>query len=484
MRRLIRFASAASAVALATAPATAVPASAASAASASAAAPVSARQWWFDTWAIESLVWPKTKGAGVTVAVLDGGVETRLPEFRGGVVPGKAFRIGGDGGTDTDDAGEFGHGTGMASLIAARGGRTGFMGVAPEAKIMPLATPGISDSSSPEAIRYAADHGAKIISISLGSTAGSYPHQCPPELLQAVGYAAQKDVIIVAAAGNEGASGNRPSFPGSCPGVVAIGAMDNRGQAWASTQRQDYVTLSAPGVNIAALSQDGRVWPNGNGTSHATALAAGAFALLRSEFPQKSAREIVQLATNTAKDFGPSGKDDRFGYGTLSLRTALTRQVPASAPNPVYERLDAALAQTKKRPAKAGGGDTAAEEGSSGMSPLLLVGGGVVVVGAVALVAFLFLRRGKSAGSRAPAGSAPPPGFGGPAGPNAPGPFAPGAPQPPAPGAAAPQPSYGTGAPSGYGTPQSPQPPMGYGAPPPPQQQQQQPPQGTPPPLT
>ncbi|MEW2358910.1 S8 family serine peptidase [Spirillospora sp. NPDC029432] len=423
---------------------------------------MSARQWWFDSWAIEKLVWPKTKGAGVTVAVLDTGVEARLPDMSGAMVPGKAFRTSGDGSTDTEDAGDFGHGTGMASLIASRGTKTGFMGVAPEAKIMPLATPGISDSSSPDAIKYAADNGAKIVSISLGSSAGNYPHQCPPDMLEAIGHAAKKDVIIVASAGNEGSTGNRPVFPASCPGVVAIGAMDNKGQAWASTQRQDYVTLSAPGVNIPALSQDGRVWPNGNGTSHASALAAGAFALLRSEFPQKSAREIVQLATNTAKDFGPPGKDNRFGYGTLSLRTALTQQVPASAPNPVYERLDKALADTK--PAKT---KPAAAEESSGTSPLLIIGGIVVVLAVVGVVLFLFLRRGKKSGPQAP----PPPGFGGPGGQ---GYFNAGHVQPPAPGMAPPQPHGQQPPVPGQGAPQPPYGQAPAGGP-------QGPPQGAPP---
>ncbi|MFI0350676.1 S8 family serine peptidase [Actinomadura sp. 9N407] len=426
------------------------------------------RQWWFDTWGIENLVWPKTKGAGVTVAVLDTGVEASLPDMRGAVVPGKAFRVSGDGSSDTEDDGDFGHGTGMASLIASRGTKTGFTGVAPEAKIMPLATPGVADSSSPDAIRFAVDNGAKIISVSLGSPSETHQHQCPADLLSAVAYAAKKDVIIVASAGNEGASGNKPIYPASCPGVVAVGAMDNRGQAWENTQRQDYVTLGAPGVNIPALSQDGRVWPNGEGSSHAAALVAGGFALLRSEFPQKSAREIVQLATNTAKDFGPPGKDNTLGYGVLSLRTALSKQVPASAPNPVYERLDKVMGQVNAQKPPNAKAAEAAEE-SSGMSPLILVGGAVVLIGAALLVVFLFLRRGKRSGPQIPPSPPSHPGYGQ----GGPGSFNAGPPQPPGPGTGQPQPQYG---PPQHGPPQHGPPQHGqpqYGQPP-----QGQPPQG------
>ncbi|MFI7616632.1 S8 family serine peptidase [Nonomuraea terrae] len=297
------------------------------------ASPLSEKQWWFDTWNIEETVWPRTKGAGVTVAVIDTGVNATLPDMRAAVVPGKSFQGSSsrDGRRDTQEG--FGHGTGMASLIASRGNTTGFTGVAPKAKILPLVAPNVGTSTTAPAIRYAADHGAKVINISQGSPAFG-GKACPDEVFEAVAYAVKKDAIVVAASGNEGDTTNEVTYPASCPGVVAIGAMDNQGRPWEKTQRQDYVALGAPGVNIPALSQDGRVWPNGAGTSHASALAAGAFALLRAEYPKMSARRIVQLATDTAKDLGPKGKDNRFGHGVISLRTALSRRFRRVRPTP------------------------------------------------------------------------------------------------------------------------------------------------------
>jgi subtilisin family serine protease len=160
LRRLVRLASAGLIVALAIGPVTVAEAS-----------PLSEQQWWFDTWNIEETVWPQSKGAGVTVAVIDTGVNAALPDMRAAVVPGKSFQGSSsrDGRRDTDEG--FGHGTGMASLIASRGNATGFTGVAPKAKILPLVAPNVGTSTTAPAIRYAADHGAKVINISQGSPA-------------------------------------------------------------------------------------------------------------------------------------------------------------------------------------------------------------------------------------------------------------------------------------------------------------------------
>lgn len=434
MRRLMRFASAGLAVSLALAPVASAQAS-----------PLSERQWWFDSRAIEELVWPKTKGAGVTVAVIDSGVQADLPDLRDAVLPGTDMTGGGsDGRRDTQDgAGDFGHGTAMASLIASRGTKTGFTGLAPRAKILPIVAPGVGSTTTAPAIRYAADHGAKVISISQGSPAGSYPHQCPPAVLEAVKHAAEKDAIVVAAAGNEGDSTNEPSYPASCPGVVAVGAFDNQGQAWEHTQRQDYVTLSAPGVNITALGRDGQIWVNGEGTGHATALASGCFALLRSAFPDKSAREIVRLAVNTAKDLGPSGKDDQFGYGALSLRNALSQSVPAGAPNPVYERLDKALAQNANGSSTTSAPQAATAAKKSGGN--VIYGGAVFLLGVAMVIAYLYMRhyhgrRTPLRPPRPPKTPTPPPGYGPPgSGPSH------NVPPPPPAGGYAPPPPYGHG---------------------------------------
>ncbi|REF00470.1 type VII secretion-associated serine protease mycosin [Thermomonospora umbrina] len=304
-------------------------------------------QWWFDSWAIERLVWPLTKGRGVTVAVIDTGVNAGLPDLRNVVVPGKDFT--GSVNDARKDAHEesLGHGTAMASLIASQGTGTGFVGIAPEARILPIISD-LGESRIGPAVRYAVDRGAKVINISKGSSV--LHRECPPRLQQAIAYAAHKDVIVVASAGNTGVTANFAEYPASCPGVVGVGAADNRASPWKNTQRQGYVTIAAPGVDIAALGKDGRVWPRGEGTSQAAALASGGFALIRSRYPAMSARDVVRLVTNTAVDIGPPGRDDTSGFGVMSLRRALRRLPRANSPNPVYERLDRAVATPNPAP--------------------------------------------------------------------------------------------------------------------------------------
>jgi type VII secretion-associated serine protease mycosin len=349
-------------------------------------------EWWFDSMAIQQVAWPHTEGKGVTVAVLDTGVNASLPEFRGGVVlPGINLKGGGGDGRQDGDP-QNGHGTGMASLIAAQGGGpNGWVGVAPGAKILPIKV-NIGDwVTTPKAIHYAVDHKAKIISISQGSAAVGQSNGCPQEIQDAVIYAAQHDVVILAAAGNSGDGLNEPEYPSGCPGVVGVGAFDHNGDPWKQTQRQSYVAVSGPGAQVSSLGKDGRLYHYGNGTSQATAIAAGAVALIRAKFPNESARRIVQRIIATATDVGLPGRDDQLGYGAVSLRHAMTANVPSSAPNPVYERLDKVLAAQKKQPS-AEREPAASGKTSSSHSSVLLVVGGVVVLVVILLVVFLISR--------------------------------------------------------------------------------------------
>lgn len=261
MRRLIR-ATMATLASLALIAPTAIPADAAPG--------PNSNEWWFDSFSIQSAAWSYTRGDGVTVAVLDTGVNADLPDFRGGVVlPGADFDgNGGDGRRDTSGTTNDSHGTSMASLIAAQGtGASDFLGVAPGVKILPIDV-SVDGDGGPKAIRYAADHGAKVISISQGSSAGSYPNDCRPDMQDAVIYAAKRDAVVVAAAGNTGdGSANFPEAPAGCPGVVGVGAFDYTGTPWEHTQRQSYVTVAGPGVNIASIGKDGRLYTGGEDQS-------------------------------------------------------------------------------------------------------------------------------------------------------------------------------------------------------------------------
>ncbi|WP_165975586.1 S8 family serine peptidase, partial [Actinomadura rubrisoli] len=404
MRRLIQAAAATLAVGLALAPVS----------GAQAAPSVPQDEWWFDSWGIKTDVWPLTKGSGVTVAVVDTGVNASLPDLGGAVLPGAdVATFSGDGRQDNDKA--EGHGTAMASLIASRGTRSGFMGIAPEAKILPIYSPDVNPDMTSKAIRFAADHGAKVVSMSQGSASGAlFPNNCPPKLVDAVKYAESKDVVLVAAAGNEGSSTNGVTYPASCPGVLAVGAVDHLGKPWAQTQRQDYVTVAAPGAGVGGIGKTGHVYNTGEGTSQATALTAGAIALVRSKYPDMKARQVVQLITNTAKDFGRPGKDNQLGYGVVSIPRALKQKVGANAPNPVYERLDKAAA---KSPGGSGARAPEAKKDKGDSSGMLLLVGGIVVVAVLAVGGFLLSRRrGSQTPGPQPTGPQPgmPPNFGGP----------------------------------------------------------------------
>jgi len=213
----------------------------------------------------------------------------------------------------------------MAGLIAAhgRGPLTGALGVAPRAKILPIRDGRAAGQANSDAladgIEWAIEHGASIISVaSVGGPSG--------RLRDAIAEAAAADVVVVAAAGN------RPtdlvvSFPGALEGVVAVGATDRNGNHADISVTGKQVAISAPGVDIYSTSIDGK-YSKATGTSASTAIVAGAVALVRSKYPELSAREVVHRLTATATDKGPPGRDEQYGYGVLDLVAALTATVP------------------------------------------------------------------------------------------------------------------------------------------------------------
>ncbi|WP_433181243.1 S8 family serine peptidase [Actinoallomurus sp. CA-150999] len=301
-----------------------------------------------------SKIWPVTRGDGVTVAVLDTGVNARLPELADAVLRGgDTTGSGTDGRKDLDDE-DDGHGTAMAALIAARPRADGFVGVAPEAHVLPVQVSGSPTSDAHTAlvrgIRFAADHGAQVISMSVGLDGDTVPNHCPDDIQAAIAYAARRDIVVVAAAGNSGDELNDHEYPAACAGVVAVGAVDSDNRPWAKTQRQDYVTVAAPGVHIGWLAASGKYYPNGWGTSQATALTAAGVALVRSTNRTMSARTVVQRMIATANPTADTLPDSRTGYGVFRIHRALDTAgfpVRADSPNPVYQRLDQWMARQR-----------------------------------------------------------------------------------------------------------------------------------------
>ncbi len=288
--------------------------------------PGRAREYWFDQWHVAQLWGSGARGQGITIAEIDTGVNARLPELRGRILPGIDLGpTGGDGRTDRDRD-EFGHGTAMASIAVGRRGSLGVMGLAPGARVLPVAVPlrGTTDASAddrlPEAIRWSADHDAKIISMALGE-ARAQP--CLADEQAAIRYALGKGSVLFASSGNRGRSDSASEAPGACRGVVSVGAVDRFGRVAGFSSRHLYLTMSAPGVDVASLGRvPGSVY-SGDGTSQATTIAAAVGALVWSKHPGMSGKQLIarMLATLDARR---RTHDPAYGYGTVNAYRAVT----------------------------------------------------------------------------------------------------------------------------------------------------------------
>jgi type VII secretion-associated serine protease mycosin len=386
-----------------------VAAAAGAAPAGAAAAPADDGRWWQVQWRMDE-VWQITAGGGVTVAVLDTGVNASIPELAGAVLPGTDLTgASADGTVDHDDAG---HGTSMASLVAGRGGDRGFRGVAPEATILPVTvSAGVEVSGDAvtidlfaRGIRYATDQGAAVISLSQAVIGDPrYEDGCPPPVAEAVRYAASNDVVVVAGSGNV-AEGTSAYYPGNCPGVLTVGANDPQLEPWADSHRSTYVDASAPGTDIDVIGRDGNVY-YGSGTSNATALVAGAIALVRAEFPDASAEEVLARVIHTARDIAAEGRDDATGYGVVRPFQALTESVPADAPNPVWEGLGETgpgQAPTAAASEPAVGMPPPSGEGGGGGRLLLVAGAGLLLLVIAAVVVGLLVARDRGRPARVP----------------------------------------------------------------------------------
>jgi len=296
------------------------------------------REYWLDEYGIRA-AWATTQGAGVTIAVIDTGVDGAVPDLAGAVVGGADFSgIGSaDGQTPVGSEGSN-HGTMVASLAAGRGtGATnGILGAAPAASILSLSigfgegTTG-SDDQIAAAVRWAVDNGADIINMSLTRNTLDWPESWDDAFL----YAADNDVVVVAAAGNRASGTTTVGAPATMPGVLTVAGVDTKGQASFDASSQGItIAVAAPSEQLVGAVPGGgyAIW---NGTSGATPIVAGIVALVRAAHPELDAANVINRITSTAKDAGASGPDAIYGFGLINAQAAVNATVPLVTENPM-----------------------------------------------------------------------------------------------------------------------------------------------------
>jgi type VII secretion-associated serine protease mycosin len=283
--------------------------------------------------------WAMTRGAGVTVAVLDSGIDAGHADLAGQVATGPDF-VGGDARPGDPYWGQ--HGTSMASTIAGHGhgpgGSAGVIGVAPAARILSVrvtwdnndpirglspagqrAAGARSGNAVAQGIRYAVDQGAQVINMSFGEATSTSTQVEDTD--SAIGYAIAHGVVLVASSGNGAQTDNDTEFPAAFPGVVAVAATDRSGHRATFSTHRWTTSVAAPGVEVLE-AQAGGGYVVGAGTSPAAALVSGVAALIRSRYPKLSPDQVRGVLERSATH-PAGGYSEDVGWGVVQAAAAL-----------------------------------------------------------------------------------------------------------------------------------------------------------------
>jgi subtilisin family serine protease len=328
-------------------------------------------EWWLGALHVTQAQ-KTTQGAGVTIALLDTGVDPKQADIAGSVITGPDYT----GSGEKLGSEFFGiHGTAMASLIVGHGHGAGhadgILGVAPAAKL--LSVPVTLDGGDPllgdsgivgslpnaiaEGIRYAVSNGAQVIDLPLD------PGQSPSDLVastapapaagtpltadeaaaqaaaggssaeqSAVAYALSKGVVLVAPGGDDGTGTDDPNFPADYPGVISVGAFNSSFIKAPFTSHQSYVTLTAAGSGMTAAIPTG--YTTVSSTSAASAIVTGIAALIKSQYPELTPAQVTTALTTSTVFRPANGLTDGSGHGTVDAARALAAAKNIARPGP------------------------------------------------------------------------------------------------------------------------------------------------------
>ncbi|HEV2346904.1 MAG TPA: S8 family serine peptidase [Actinocrinis sp.] len=403
----------------------------------------------------------QARGAGVVVAVVDTGVDSTQPDLQGSLLAGTNLMVPASPTSDTSDNSSEYHGTGVAAIIAAHAhgdpnNPQGMYGLATQAKILPvkIGDNGTSVASIDAGIRYAVDHGARVVNISAGRD-GS----CSSDAVDAVNYALSKNAVIVVATGNTGTTTNAVDCPAAVPGVIDVSSIDKVGHIDKYSHFGSDVTVAAPGVSIEVPAR-GDGYNTASGSSLAAPWVAGEAALIIGKHPDWTAGQVVRVIIDNTVQGSGQRIDDHVGYGVIDPLKALGASAPSDTSNPLGGPAVVPGASASSGVAgESGAASTPTSAASSGKSSSnigLYAGLGVGVLALIGVIVFLITRKnnnGSGGGGGGGGGNGYYPPTPGPGGQHAQPPRSQQYPTP----TSAPTQHYQSG--SGYQAPQSPQPP-------------------------
>ena len=295
------------------------------------------RQYWLAEYGIEQ-AWQITRGAGVRIAIIDTGIDGSHQDLQGAVVGGADFSGVGSSDGQTPVGQERRHGTMVASLAAGRGNNVtdGVIGSAPDAELLSLSMSFGGGTVPPDdqiadAVRFAVDNGADVISLSLTRNTRDWPESWD----RAFSYAAAKDVVVIAAAGNRGSGTVAVGAPATMPGVLTVGGVNREGLASDTASSQGItIGVMAPSEGLVGAVPGGG-YVSWSGTSGATPIVAGIVALVRAAYPSMSAANVINRVLATARPVTSTVPDALYGYGLVNAYDALVADVPLVDENPL-----------------------------------------------------------------------------------------------------------------------------------------------------